>query len=584
LAILAVLEENSKWTSFQPFTLLVFERRIHSMATKNLLLWLICLSGAPVWGQLRDTSLHSLFSQPFFYNVLKGADGNIYAGTSEGILRLDGTSMAKVDDQSGYLTQDTKGKLAIDPNGIRYHDQKSYVRLLPFPNESRDEYHAGTEDFFYITSGGKMHIYEILPFERRFRNHSVRSSSRNFVGTYSGIYYRGRKLDRSIRFPDFMDGQIREVNGKAFLCYSSLLIADLHQGDSLPTCWLELPKGFTFAYASDVLYSDYHKRYLVAAKTDLVEMDRALTTSKSVYHAKDKDAEVVLLGENRGSVYFASGRAFMAYNPSTRETRLTITLPEPILDGHIDNLNNHLLGSSGLYTVRSDGSMKKLADLTKAHSLLSLGGTDFAIATDAGLFLYNTTSNKLMELIRGVEFNRMGLSLRGDTLFAGSIDGQYVLDAKNLEQLAEKMSKVSRRQGLPGYLYGVLIGLVVLASALSYLLYRSRSRLKSVMEESHAISPPKVNREDIETFIAENLAQASLKSICERFQTNNATIYALLTPEKPGALINRLRMEQVHRMRQEKKTAREISALTGFSVYYVRKVWNQKDPERAEEG
>lgn len=547
------------------------------MKLKNLIIWLICVVGNPVWGQLRDTSLHSLFSRPFFYNVLKGGDGNIYAGSSEGILRLDGSSMTKVDDQAGYLTQDAKGNLAIDPNGIKYHDQQSYVRLLPFPNESRDEYHAGTEEFFYITSGGKMHIYEILPFERRFRNHSVRSSSRNFVGTYSGIYYRGRKLDRSIRFPDFMDGQIREINGKAFLCYSSLLIADLHQGDSLPTCWLELPMGFPFAYATDVFFSDYHQRYLVAAKTDLVEMDRALTTSKSVYNAQEKDAEVVLLGENRGWVYFASGRKFMAYKPSNQENQLRMTLPEPILDGHIDNLNNHLLGSSGLYTVRSDGSMKKLADLTKAHTLLSLGGTEFAIATDAGLFLYNSTSNKLMELIRGVEFNRMGLSLRGDTLFAGSIDGQYVLDAKNLEPLAEKMSKVTRRQGLPGYLYGLLIGLVVLASALSYLLYRSRSRLKAVMEESHAIVPPKATREDVETYIRENLAQASLKSISEKFQVTNATIYTLLAPEKPGAFINRLRMEQVQRMRQEKKTAREISAVTGFSEYYVRKVWNNKE-------
>jgi len=554
------------------------------MATKNLLLWLICLSGAPVWGQLRDTSLHSLFSQPFFYNVLKGADGNIYAGTSEGILRLDGPSMVKMDDRVGYLTQDEQGNLSIDPNGIKYHDQKSYVRLLPFPNDSRNEYHAGKEDFFYITSGGRMHIYEILPFERRYRNHSVRSSSRNFVGTYSGIYYRGRKLDRSIRFPDFMDGQIREVNGKAFLCYSSLLIADMHQGDSLPTCWLELPKGFTFSYATDVFFSDYHQRYLVAAKTDLVEMDRELTNSTSVYHAKTKDADVVILGENRGLVYFASGRAFMAYNPSTRETRLMTTLPEPILDGHIDKLNNHLLGSQGLYVVRADGSMKKLTALTKAHTLLSLGNTDFAISTDAGLYLYNTTANKLSELIRGVEFNRMGLSLRGDTLFAGSIDGQYVLDAKNLEQLAEQMSKVSSRQGLPGYLYALLIGLGVLAAALAFLLYRSGSRLKQAIAEARVDTTPKATREDIETFITENLAQASLKSIAERFQTNNANIYALLAPEKPGALINRLRMQQVVRLRKENRPAKEISELTGFSVYYVRKVWNQKDPERAEEG
>jgi AraC-like DNA-binding protein len=492
---------------------------------------------------------------------------------------MDGASFTKTDDRSGYLTQDEKGKLTIDPNGIRYHDQKTYVRLLPFPTQSRDEYHAGTDDFFYITSGGRMHVYEILPFELRYRNHSVRSTSRNFIGTYSGVYYRGRKLDRSIRFPDFMDGQIREFNGKAFLCYSSLLIADLHQGDSLPTAWLELPEGFTIAYATDVRYSDYHRRYFVAAKTDLLEMDQAMTRMASVYRSKGKDAEVVLLGENRGSVYFASGREFLAFKPATKETRSMMTLPEPILDGHIDNLNQYLLSSTALYAVRADGSMKKLTDLTKAHTLLKLGGSEFAISTDAGLFLYHTSSNKLSELIRGVEFNRMGLSLRGDSLFAGSIDGLYVLDARNLEQLSERTSKLTNSQPIPGFVIGLLIGLAILTGALSYLLYRSRKRLKRVIQEAPAAAPPKLTREDIETFIRENLAMASLKSIAEKFQTNNAVLYTLLDPEKPGAFINRLRMEQVHRLRKEKRTAREISQQTGFSEYYVRKVWNNREEE-----
>jgi len=36
-------------------------------------------------------------------------------------------------------------------------------------------------------------------------------------------------------------------------------------------------------------------------------------------------------------------------------------------------------------------------------------------------------------------------------------------------------------------------------------------------------------------------------------------------------------MDEVMRMRKEKKSAREISVLTGFSESYVRKVWNQNE-------
>lgn len=547
------------------------------MSLKNLLFSVICLLHTPVRGQIRDTSLHTLFSRPFFYNVVKGEDRKIYAGTSEGIHRFDGSLMIKIDGRTGYLTQDAKGRLVIDSNGIKYHDQKSYVRLLPFPTESRDEYHAGTDDFFYITSSGRMHIYEILPFEHRYRNHSVRTASRNFVGTYSGIYYRGQKLSSPAPFPGFTDGRIRELNGKVFMCYSTLLIADLHDGDSLPRPRQELPTGYDFKVVTDILYSTEHKRYFAAGNTELVAIDTGLAKAKTVYTTKEKDREVILLGEGRELVYFAAGRDFISYDPVSSANKVSATLAEPILDGHIGNLSHHLLGKRGLYVVHTDGRTNKLTDLQKAHTLLSLGGSDLAISTDAGLFLYNTVSNRLSVLIRGVEFNRRGLYLQGDSLYAGSIDGLYVLDAKNLEQLAERMLKVSKEKAIPSFILPLLIGQVLLSAVLSYLLYRSRSRLNRIIEETRAAEPLKTTREDIETYIRENLAQASLKSIAEKFQTNNAIIYALLAPDKPGAIINRLRMEQVHKLRKENRPAREISQLTGFSEYYVRKLWNTKE-------
>jgi hypothetical protein len=402
------------------------------------------------------------------------------------------------------------------------------------------------------------------------------------VGTYSGIYHRGRKLPSPYPFPGFTDGRIRELNGKVFMCYSTLLIADLHAGDSMPMPRADLPKGYDFKVVTDILYSNEHKRYFAAGKTDLVSIDTGLAEARPVYVTKEKDRELVLLGEGRELVYFASGRDFMTYEPVSSENKVSASLPEPILDGHIGNLSHHLLGSRGLYVVHADGRMKKLTELNKAHTLLSLGGSDFAISTDAGLFLYNTASNRLSELIRGVEFNRRGLYLEGDTLFAGSIDGLYMLDVRNLEELAERMSRVSKGPSVPGYLIWLVIGLGLLAAALSYLLYRSRRRLNRIMEETRIAEPPKTTREDIETFIRENLSQASLKSITERFQTNNANIYALLSPDKPGAIINRLRMEQVHRLRKEGRPAREISQLTGFSEYYVRKVWNTKEQDKGD--
>ena len=86
----------------------------------------------PAWAQLRDTILYSMISKPFFYNVLKGGDGKIYAGTSEGVHQCDGTAMSKLDNRIGYLTLDNKELPIIDPDGIKYHNQTPTAECFHF--------------------------------------------------------------------------------------------------------------------------------------------------------------------------------------------------------------------------------------------------------------------------------------------------------------------------------------------------------------------------------------------------------------------------------------------------------------------
>jgi hypothetical protein len=537
---------------------------------------LFCFLTVPVLAQLRDTSLLTLYSKPFFFNVIKGGDGRIYTGTSEGILRMDGSKMEKFDNRIGYLTLGQKGEPVIDSNGIKYHDQKTFIDLLPYPEESRVEFHAGTEDHFYITAGGRMHIYEILPYAYKYRNHSVRSVSRNFVGTYSGIYYLGNKQKGF--FPGFVDGRIREYNGKAFICYSALLIADIPSGEGMPMNVREGPKGFDYSYITDLVYSDRLSKYFMATKTSIGSMDKDLTRAETLYQAGDKDGEVVMLGEDRSAVIFASGNKLMAYKPLDGNTSTFGILPEQIMDGHLSALNYFLLGRRGLYVRRADGTTNKLIDLNKAHSLAMINNSELVIATDAGLYLYDLTTKKLSALIKGVEFNRWGLFLDQDKLHACSINGMYILNAKELGLLAEQVEKKAiQGQRLPNFVVALIVGSLALSILLGFLLFSSRRRLNRIIEEKAASELPNPTREDIENYIRENLPVASLKSIIDHFNTKTSTIYTLLDPEKPGAFIQRLRMEKVAELRKEKISAREIAAITGFSESYVRKIWNPKE-------
>jgi AraC-like DNA-binding protein len=151
------------------------------------------------------------------------------------------------------------------------------------------------------------------------------------------------------------------------------------------------------------------------------------------------------------------------------------------------------------------------------------------------------------------------------------------LDAKYLDELSERVTNVNGNNS-GGYklLFGLLIASFIFIGLLTKMLFRSRRKLKDIEADTGFSAAPVTTREDIERFIAENLAKASLKSITERFNTSNAYVYTVLAPEKPGALINRLRMEKVMQFRKQNKTASEISEVTGFSKLYVRKIWNNK--------
>jgi hypothetical protein len=86
------------------------------------------------------------------------------------------------------------------------------------------------------------------------------------------------------------------------------------------------------------------------------------------------------------------------------------------------------------------------------------------------------------------------------------------------------------------------------------------------------IQEPKVSREQIEAYIKEKLAEASLKSITENFKITTSQVYSILKPDKPGSIIQELRIEMVVDMRNKGMLTKEIALATGLSPSYIRKL------------
>lgn len=528
---------------------------------------------------LEDTTLVAMHGRYFFYNVVESGKGDIYAGTSKGIYRMEGTEPVRVDDRTGYVKMNPKGKPDIDPNGIRLVDQKAMVHLLPYPEEQRDEFHAIHDRFLYVVSGGRMHVFEIRPYGYAYRNHSIRSISQNFTGTYSGIYYRGRKMPVP-PFPPFTDGHIRELNGKVFIPFDSLSVFDQGSSDATPQRLNGMfPKGMDLLETNDIRYVSSIKSYLISTSRFLYLMDSAGRSFKTIVQVSKAEGPVTNLFHTGHLVYFAAQNRIFTYNFYDKQKSGWETLPEPIMDGAINGLFHYILCPSGLYEYNRETPIRKILALQRAHTLLSNRDGELIIGTDAGLYHYDLRKKELSVLVDGVEFNRRALFLDGNILYAGSINGLYTLDNGHIADLIRNRTYENPEVSSPRYLWPALAISIIISLVTGMLYLRARRQIREV-EDLLTDAPegsvrPVFSKEDIEQYIRENLTNVSLKSIKEHFRTNNAHVYGLLEPEKPGTIIQRLRMEIVSEMRSQGASARDIAQNTGLSESYIRRVWNR---------
>jgi hypothetical protein len=137
------------------------------------------------------------------------------------------------------------------------------------------------------------------------------------------------------------------------------------------------------------------------------------------------------------------------------------------------------------------------------------------------------------------------------------------------------------KEKLPFYIIVALMITALIAILLLILLMKARKKITTAKIQIKELTTeePRLNREQIECFIRENLANASLKSINDHFNTSNRNIYKIIEPDKPGSIIQKIRLEKVKEMNKAGRDLTEIAEATGLSMSYIRKIkgGNQSD-------
>ena len=262
--------------------------------------------------------------------------------------------------------------------------------------------------------------------------------------------------------------------------------------------------------------------------------------------------------------------------PSSKIDTLT-SLSAEIVDGSITNRNIYLLTNEGLFQLDTKNEIENLTPLSQAHTMELISSTELVISTNNGLFRFNAVNKVLTPLIRGVEFNRKALFKKGDLLQVGSINGLYTIDVKDLELLARKNRSSAEEAKLPASLLIISLVALMTVGTLVFLLIRARRKLAMTTVQLTELSVEVLDRDKIEQYIRDNLATASLKSITDHFNTNISHIYKLIEPEKPGTIIQKMRIEKLTELKRAGKDVSEIATATGLSVSYLKKIKNKID-------
>jgi ligand-binding sensor domain-containing protein len=525
--------------------------------------------------QSRDTVLNMVISKPNFYNLVKNDDGKIFAGTSEGIIEINGINLSQHGSTVGYLTLDKMGEPVIDSNGVRFHSEKTLSHLLPYPEMAREEYHISTENTLYICSGGRLYIFDILPYEYSYPNHSIRTISKDMLGTYSGIYLNGKKLTGQIS--GFVDGYIRQFGNRAFICNYELMVLEI---DALDSGSIKLGKN-CFAYVeptkqfiNDVYPSPDKEHFYIATKNKLILADYNLSNDTILYSSIYDTGPIGLVTNSNGSLIFFDNNELLRLTYTNGEIVSLIKLNEPIISGEYIGKQIYLITTRGLYRYNTNQQIEKLMDIEKAHSLVALGESDLVISTDHGLYLYNIVNRSLSVIIKGIEFNRRALYKNEKNIFAGSINGLYTINIVDIPKLIENYKAQLNKANRIYDLLGIIIGLVSIFIFLGFIAFRLNKKLKAAEKKIESISSPKeeITREKVENFILNNLPNASIKTIMDEFKLNGKQLYVILRPDRPGSIIQSIRLEKLKKMREENKTNHEISEVTGLSVSYLKKL------------
>ena len=262
-------------------------RKKHIITKLFAMIFLIIISIANA--QNLDYELVYFDSSNFYYNSII-VQNEIFIGSNNGVFKLKGSELDLHDPEFKGPIKNQLNKIASGQVLV----SDSFRNLLPASMQSDLLNSTLYGDDLILISNGLLFVFRKNFYSKKSVG-SVRSISKNFIGTYSGVF---RKDDES-KIIGYTNSYIREFDDATFICWDGLL----YLKDSVIKNFNNpLVRGISirnnnYGIANDILEFS-HPNYL-------------LSTDKGLFSLNVEDEDVQMISDTFNDVNFANYPKFI---------------------------------------------------------------------------------------------------------------------------------------------------------------------------------------------------------------------------------------------------------------------------------
>ena len=516
-------------------------------------------------------TIDKLYEGKIFYNLVV-YENELYVSSNSGIYKIDSSN----NNSLLIFNKDVIGPVKTDftkDNDFKVKFQKIDggfelgVNIQPKVLLNALTDYAFHNNRLFIIRRGKLVsfkklTYSYAPYE------SVRSITKNTVGSYNGIFINGEKLKKL----KYTDGQIKEFDSITFVCYKGLLSYE-NNIETIIYTGNDKRNEKKYGNVYDVFLIN-HPNYLVVSSNGLYNYNSEVNSFNLIYKSQNEIIPARVnkndnkIGNN-GFFSFVDNNELISINVNT----LDIEILGNWLDKNVDDIllcdvetNNIYTISGNKYLLRYKTSSDGLELIEKtpinltAHTISDFGNLIF-LSGNNGLTIYDKNKRKMFDGYILDEFNKNAVYKSENEISFGSINGVYSF--KNLKEFSKNLTfsdfKIEKSYTYEFFFFFIALFILITVLVKKY----NSSNKRNVSREKLVLN--------IKNFIQNNLNSVTLKMLEDKFDLAYYEINSLDKDFKPAVFIKNSRKIKAQKMFFDKKSMSEIAQKTGYSETYLLK-------------